>query len=67
MSAHPLILTLDQNGTPHRWVSWQHACVHCCRTQATGAIGEWFRSHLVREYITGGSDHPLSSVQGECP
>jgi hypothetical protein len=24
MSRHPLILTLDQHGVPHRWVSWQH-------------------------------------------
>ncbi len=23
--AHPWILTLDANGVPHRWVSWQHA------------------------------------------
>ena len=21
----PLILTLDQNGIPHRWITWQHA------------------------------------------
>lgn len=23
--SHPWILTLDANGVPHRWVSWQHA------------------------------------------
>lgn len=40
MSAHPLILTLDQNGTPNRWVSWQHACFYYCREQVAWAIGE---------------------------
>ena len=28
MSASPLILALDMHGTPHRWVSWQMACVY---------------------------------------
>lgn len=40
MSAHPLILTLDQNGTPHRWVSWQHACFYYCRDQVAWTVGE---------------------------
>ena len=26
--AHPLILTLDTHGVPHRWISWQHACYY---------------------------------------
>lgn len=31
MRVHPLILTLDQHGSPHRWVSWQHACIYVAR------------------------------------
>jgi 5-methylcytosine-specific restriction endonuclease McrA len=27
-AAHPWVLTLDANGIPHRWVSWQHAVVY---------------------------------------
>jgi hypothetical protein len=33
MGAPPLILTLDQFGSPHRWVSWQHACIYVARDQ----------------------------------
>lgn len=40
MSAHPLILTLDQHGTPHRWVSWQHACFYYAKDLVAWAIGE---------------------------
>jgi hypothetical protein len=24
----PLILTLDNHGVPHRWVTWQQACFY---------------------------------------
>ncbi len=40
MSAHPLILTLDQHGTPHRWVNWQHACFYYAKNLVAWAIGE---------------------------
>jgi hypothetical protein len=40
MSAHPLILTLDQHGSPHRWVSWQHACFYYAKDLVAWAIGE---------------------------
>lgn len=40
MSAFPLILTLDQHGVPHRWVSWQHACFYYARNQVAWAVGE---------------------------
>jgi hypothetical protein len=40
MSAHPLILTLDQHGAPHRWVSWQHACFYYARDQVAWVIGD---------------------------
>ena len=29
----PLILTLDANGTPHRWITWQHACFYYTKDQ----------------------------------
>jgi len=40
MSAHPLILTLDQHGSPHRWVSWQHACFYYAKDLVAWAIGD---------------------------
>ncbi len=40
MSAHPLILTLDQHGVPHRWVSWQHACFYYAKDLVAWSIGE---------------------------
>ena len=40
MSAHPLILTLDQHGVPHRWVSWQHACFYYAKNLVAWTIGE---------------------------
>ena len=40
MTRHPLILTLDQNGSPHRWVSWQQACVYVAREQVAWEAGE---------------------------
>ena len=40
MSAHPLILTLDQHGSPNRWVSWQHACFYYAKDLVAWAAGE---------------------------
>jgi hypothetical protein len=40
MSSHPLILTLDQHGVPHRWVTWQHACFYYAKDLVAWAIGE---------------------------
>jgi hypothetical protein len=39
MSAHPLILTLDQHGTPHRWVHWQHACFYHAKGLVAWTMG----------------------------
>jgi hypothetical protein len=36
----PLILTLDMNGTPHRWVTWQHACFYYAKDLVAWATGE---------------------------
>lgn len=35
----PLILTLDHQGVPHRWVNWQTACVYYARDQVAWSIG----------------------------
>ena len=40
MTRHPLILTLDQYGSPHRWVSWQQACVYVARDQIAWETGD---------------------------
>lgn len=40
MSGYPLILTLDQYGVPHRWVSWQHACFYYAKDQVAWVAGE---------------------------
>jgi hypothetical protein len=40
MSVHPLILTLDQHGAPHRWVSWQLACHYYAKDLVAWVIGD---------------------------
>jgi hypothetical protein len=40
MGSYPLILTLDQHGIPHRWVSWQHACFYYAKDLVAWTIGE---------------------------
>ena len=35
----PLILTLDANGTPHRWITWQHACFYYTKDQIAWTAG----------------------------
>ncbi|MDP2808891.1 MAG: HNH endonuclease [Rhodocyclaceae bacterium] len=39
MSTHPLILTLDQQGLPHRWITWQHACFYYAKDLVAWAAG----------------------------
>ncbi len=36
----PLILTLDANGVPHRWITWQHACFYYAKNQIAWTAGE---------------------------
>ncbi len=40
MTSYPLILTLDQYGVPHRWVTWQHACVYVARDLVAWDTGD---------------------------
>jgi hypothetical protein len=35
----PLILTLDQNGIPHRWVTWQHAVWYYAKDRVAWETG----------------------------
>ena len=54
MSAYPLILTLDSNGAPHRWISWQHACFYYAKDLVAWSIGEHrFTIHGGCNRITG--------------
>lgn len=39
-SGHPLILTLDTHGAPHRWVNWQHACFYYAKNLVAWAAGD---------------------------
>ncbi|RLJ67522.1 HNH endonuclease [Sulfurisoma sediminicola] len=38
--SHPLILTLDQQGLPHRWITWQHACFYYAKDLVAWVAGE---------------------------
>ena len=35
----PLILTLDQNGIPHRWITWQHAVWYYAKERVAWETG----------------------------
>ncbi|MDY0011644.1 MAG: HNH endonuclease [Rhodocyclaceae bacterium] len=37
---HPLVLTLDMHGQPHRWVSWQTACHYYALDMVAWTAGE---------------------------
>ena len=54
MRTYPLILTLDQHGVPHRWVTWQHACFYYAKDLVAWTIGEHsFLFHGGRNRLTG--------------
>lgn len=40
MADVPLILTLDNNGIPNRWVSWQQACFYYAKNLIAWSMGE---------------------------
>lgn len=37
---HPWILSLDMNGTPHRWINWQAACHYHARDLVAWSVGD---------------------------
>lgn len=45
-SRHPWILSLDVNGTPYRWISWQAACHYHARDLVAWSVGEQSFSFL---------------------
>jgi len=52
--AHPLILTLDMHGVPHRWVTWQHACFYYAKNLVAWAAGDHsFTFHGGTNRMTG--------------
>lgn len=54
----PLILTLDQNGIPHRWVTWQHAVWYYAKARVAWEAGsEAFTVSGGRSRDTGEVSH----------
>ena len=52
--AFPLILTLDQHGVPHRWVTWQQAVWYYAKERVAWETGqEAFTIHGGRSHLTG--------------
>ena len=52
--AHPLILTLDQHGVPHRWVTWQQAVWYYAKERVAWETGrEAFTIWGGRSHLTG--------------
>src|SRR6202171_2611762 len=50
----PLILTLDQHGVPHRWVTWQQAVWYYAKERVAWEVGsEAFTVHGGRSQRTG--------------
>ena len=45
-SGHPLILTLDMHGAPHRWVTWQHACFYYAKNLVAWVAGDHSFTYL---------------------
>jgi hypothetical protein len=43
---HPWILSLDMNGAPYRWISWQAACHYHARDLVAWSIGDHSFSFL---------------------
>lgn len=39
-TGHPLILTLDAQGQPHRWINWQHALFYYSRDMVAWDAGD---------------------------
>ena len=58
----PLILTLDTNGIPHRWITWQHACFYYAKEQIAWTAGEQaFRVQGGYNRISGGRSQIVAS------
>ncbi|MBR0564562.1 HNH endonuclease [Azoarcus sp. L1K30] len=66
---HPWILSLDVNGAPYRWISWQAACHYHARDLVAWSIGEHsFRFLGGTSRITGErsqiTTHSIIAIKG---
>ena len=69
-SAHPLILTLDTHGIPHRWITWQHACYYYAKDQVAWTIGGYaFTVYGGMNRVTGQRSsitaHSIVAIKGK--
>jgi 5-methylcytosine-specific restriction endonuclease McrA len=59
---YPLILTLDANGIPHRWITWQHAVWYYAKARVAWEMGsEAFTVHGGKCRDTGETSAVTSS------
>ena len=70
MADVPLILTLDYNGIPNRWVSWQQACFYYAKNLVAWTMGETaFTVHGGISRVTGLrssiSSHSIIAIKGK--
>src|SRR2546423_15426054 len=66
----PLILTLDNHGVPHRWVTWQQACFYYAQNLVAWTLGEQefvFQGGISRETGRGSSitGRPIIAIKGK--
>src|SRR5258706_9736182 len=61
MRTLPLILTLDQHGVPHRWVTWQQAVWYYAKERVAWETG----SEAFTVY--GGHNHPTRGSSSITP
>ena len=72
MADVPLILTLDNNGIPNRWISWQQACFYYAKNLVAWTLGDTF--HVMRGGVQRATGHlsrievhPIVAVRGTIP
>ena len=66
----PLILTLDQHGVPHRWVTWQQAVWYYAKERVAWELGrEAFTVRGGRSHLTGERSsitaHSIVAIKGK--
>ncbi|HLU77238.1 MAG TPA: HNH endonuclease [Burkholderiales bacterium] len=66
----PLILTLDNHGVPHRWVTWQQACFYYAKNLVAWTLGDVaFTAHGGISRLTGErsriTGHSIIAIKGK--
>lgn len=70
MSNHPLILTLDVSGAPHRWITYEGAAYYIAKGQVAWSLGqdEQFTIHGGKSRMTGERSYmdidPILAIKG---